>query len=154
MTVTRTRSDRRRLAVSAVIGHLVVIAGAALLREPTLWFAVGLMGPGLCLCVGTAAVLRKAVGRPGSAANDLDERELHLRGKAHYSAFQGICLLMVVDLGYGLYAAGQPDAGSLLAAMTAALLVFGTSLPALWLAWRLPDDDPEDYTDFEGVTPA
>ncbi|KFZ76723.1 hypothetical protein ED92_40880 [Amycolatopsis sp. MJM2582] len=151
MTTTRTRADRRRLAVAAVIGHLVVIAGAALLREPTLWFAVGLMGPGLCLCVGTATVLRKAVGRPGSAAKDLDERELLLRNRAHYAAFQGICVLMLVDLGYGLYAAGQPDSGSLLAAMTAALFVFGTSLPALWLAWRLPDDDPED---FEGVAPA
>ncbi|OLZ51969.1 hypothetical protein [Amycolatopsis keratiniphila] len=151
MTTTRTRADRRRLAVAAVIGHLVVIAGAALLREPTLWFAVGLMGPGLCLCVGTVAVLRKAVGRPGSAAKDLDERELLLRNRAHYAAFQGICVLMLVDLGYGLYAAGQPDPGSLLSAMTAALFVFGTSLPALWLAWRLPDDDPED---FEGVAPA
>ncbi|MFJ8915375.1 hypothetical protein [Amycolatopsis sp. NPDC102389] len=147
---TRTRSDRRRLAVSAVIGHLVVIAGAALLREPTLWFAVGLMVPGLCLCVGTAAVLRKAVGRPGSAAKDLDERELLLRNRAHYAAFQGICVLMLVDLVYGLYAAGRPDSGSLLSSMTAALFVFGTSLPALWLAWRLPDDDPED---FEGVAP-
>ncbi|OXM51984.1 hypothetical protein [Amycolatopsis alba] len=151
MTVTRTRSDRRRLAVAAVIGHLVVIAGAALLREPTLWFAVGLMGPGLCLCVGAAAVLRRSVGRPGSAAKDLDEREMLLRNRAHYAAFQGICLLMLVDLAYGLYAAEQPDSGSLLSSMTAALFVFGTSLPALWLAWKLPDDDPED---FEGVAPA
>ncbi|WP_410648301.1 hypothetical protein [Amycolatopsis sp. cmx-4-54] len=151
MTTTRTRSDRRSLAVAAVIGHLVVIAGAALLREPTFWFAVGLMGPGLGVCVSTTAVLRKAVGRPGSAAKDLDERELLLRDRAHYAAFQGICVLMLVDLAYGLYAAGQPDSGSLLSAMTAALFVFGTSLPALWLAWRLPDDDPED---FEGVAPA
>ncbi len=145
MTVTRTRSDRRRLAIAAVIGHLVLIAGAALLRQPTLWFAVGMMGPGLCLCVGSAAVLRKAVGRPASTASDLDERELLLRNRAHYSAFQGICALMLVDLAYGLYAAEQPDSGSLLAAMTAALLVFGTSMPALSLAWTLPDDDPEDF---------
>lgn len=152
MTVTRTRSERRRLAIAAVIGHLVMIAGAALLRQPTLWFAVGLMIPGLCLCVGTVAVLRKAVGRPASAAADLDERELLLRNRAHYTAFQGICLLMLVDLAYGLYAAGQPDSGSLLSAMTAALLVLGTSLPALSLAWTLPDDDPEDFD--EEVSPA
>ncbi len=37
--------------------------------------------------------------------------------------------LMVVDLAYGVVVAGHPQAGSLTAAMTAALFLLGTAMP-------------------------
>ena len=145
-----TRHRRRTLADIVVVGHLLMIAGAVLFKQPTLVLSVWLTGSGLIVGVGGAVVLRKLTGRVTTASSELDERETELRNRAHHTGFQLLSSLVLIDLLYGLYAAAQPDSGSLAAAMTAALFLLGTSTPALVLAWTLPDDDPEDFAE-EGV---
>ncbi|MEU7895124.1 hypothetical protein AB0B45_19970 [Nonomuraea sp. NPDC049152] len=141
----RTRARRRQVAAAVLFGFAFMIAGAALFQRSTLGISAALMAVGLPLGVGGAFVLRSLTGRMAGDGRDLDERETPLRNAAHYRSFQAFGMLMLVDLAYGLLVAGRPEAGSLTSSMTAALFLLGTAMPALTLAWSLPDDDPEDF---------
>ncbi|MCP3801477.1 hypothetical protein NLX83_19650 [Allokutzneria sp. A3M-2-11 16] len=142
---SHTRARRRNVALVVLIGFACMIAGAALFRDPTLVVSAVLMAVGLLLGVGGTFVLRSRTGRAAGHGEDLDERDTELRDAAHYRSYQAFGALMLADLAYGLVVAGHPEAGSLTAAMTATLFLLGTAMPALNLAWTLPDDDPEDF---------
>ncbi|WP_410600250.1 hypothetical protein [Amycolatopsis sp. lyj-90] len=150
----RTRKRRRTLSVLVVAGDLLLISGAVFFKTaPDLVFLVGWFG-GSLLAGGAHYLLRILTGKmSGGFSTRLDEREREWRHRATFVSYQVLVALMVVAVFYALIVSGTEDGGGRGAMMGAALLVTGTTLAAVILGWSLPDDDPEDFQDFEEVSP-
>lgn len=154
----RTRKRRRILSVLVVIGDLILIAGAALFHtQPSQLFVICWLGG--CVIAGTAHyLLRILTGKmSGGFSLRLDEREREWRHRVTFASYQVLVALMIIAVVYGLILSGAEDGGGRGAIMVCALLVTGTTLATVILGWTLPDDDPEDFDDFndsEEVSPA
>ncbi|MGW4061925.1 hypothetical protein ACWEGE_26855 [Amycolatopsis sp. NPDC004747] len=147
------RTRRRRRALAAVLGlaDLGLIAGAAVFTAKGDWlFSVLWVGS---VVVGGASfvLLRILTGRmSGGFSRLLDEREREWRHRVTYVAFQILSYLMIVAMIYGIVVAHTEEGGLRGAMMLSALLVTGTTIPAVVLGWSLPDDDPEDFEEGMG----
>ncbi|MDR7301468.1 hypothetical protein [Haloactinomyces albus] len=141
----RVRSRRRVLALLWLFGPLSLITMTLALEwgNPVLpwiytpilvsWFPLGMI-----LRVLTAASI-------DSSDSVLDERERQVRDSLTRVAFT---VLLVCNFLLVVYL-GQPDPGPLLVSKATVLLIcsilLSTSVPTALLAWRMPDDDPEDF---------
>jgi hypothetical protein len=86
----------------------------------------------------------------GSFSRLLDEREREWRHRVTYIGYQALSYLMLIAMFYSLFAAHTENGGVRGAMMLSALLVTGTTIPAVVLGWSLPDDDPEDFEEGMG----
>ncbi len=141
----RTRSRRRGLAALWTVGPLSLIAMTLSLEwgNPVLpWIYV----PILCSWFPLWMLLRVLTAATAESSTALlDERERQLRDRLGRTAFQ---VLIACDFLIVLYLS-QDDAGSLTASKASVLLVcsilLASAVPTALLAWRMPDDDPEDF---------
>lgn len=146
----RTRRRRRTLTAVLALGDLGLIAGASIFTVGGDWL-FGALWLSSALVGGTAfLLLRILTGRmSGGFSRLLDEREREWRHRVTYIAFQVLSYLMIAAMLYTLVVARTEDGAFRGVMMISALLVTGTTVPALLLGWSLPDDDPEDFTAFE-----
>ncbi|MET8995152.1 hypothetical protein [Amycolatopsis sp. Hca4] len=147
----RTRRRRRALAALLGLADLGLIAGASVF--PTggdglfgaLWLGSVVVGG------STFVLLRILTGRmSGGFSRLLDEREREWRHRVTYVAFQILSYLMIAAMIYSIVVAHTEEGGLRGAMMLSALLVTGTTVPAIVLGWALPDDDPEDFEEGMG----
>ncbi|MEU4251276.1 DUF6498-containing protein [Amycolatopsis sp. NPDC026612] len=147
----RTRKHRRTLVVVLVLADLVMIAGATRFKVAPEWVFAAFWLSGLVAGGFAFLTLRVLTGRmSGSFSRQLDEREREWRHRVTYIGYQALSYLMVIALLYGLFIAGTENGGVRAAMMLSALLVTGTTIPAIVLGWSLPDDDPEDFEEGMG----
>ncbi|GAB2956761.1 hypothetical protein LWP59_35305 [Amycolatopsis acidiphila] len=141
----RTRRHRRRLTVALAVANLLMVVGALFLRQGVLdWFFVLWFG-GYLIWMVPFALLRILTGKMSSSFSALlDEREREWRHRVSYVGYQVLIVLMVLAMCYLLAIARQPHAAERGAVMLSALLMVGSSVPALVLGWALPDDLPEE----------
>ncbi|ANN14989.1 hypothetical protein SD37_04495 [Amycolatopsis orientalis] len=146
----RTRRRRRTLSVFVLLGDLILIAGAALFhRQPETYFVVAWFG-GAAIAGLAQYLLRILTGKmSGGFSIRLDEREREWRHRVTFASYQILVGLMFVSVVYGLIISGTEDGGARGAMMGCALLVTGTTFSSVILGWTLPDDDPEDFTEFD-----
>ncbi|MGW3997538.1 hypothetical protein ACWEF6_28970 [Amycolatopsis sp. NPDC004772] len=143
----RTRKHRRTLVVVLVLADLALVAGASQFESQPKWAFPAFWLTGLVVGGCAFLTLRILTGRMcGSFSRLLDEREREWRHRVTYIGYQALSYLMLIAMLYGLFAAGTPERGAM---MLSALLVTGTTIPAIVLGWSLPDDDPEDFE--EGI---
>jgi hypothetical protein len=142
----RTKRRRRSLALVMLTGSLVMITGAAIVDDDTIWVFVGLWFGGFVIGAVPWALLRVLTGPMGSGFSTLlDEREQAWRHRVNHIGFNVLIGLMLLSMFYGMVISGQPGAGMRGATMTGALVVLGACVPSTVLGWTLPDDDPEDF---------
>ncbi|WP_025354276.1 hypothetical protein [Kutzneria albida] len=138
----RTRSRRRALVVTWVVGCLVCLAAGPLAAtfSELLSYWLAIVAAMCLLHLLLKAVTSDAAERPRQL---LDERELALRGRYGYVGFRVACWSLVAvalvptvtplgHLGFGTYSLAMP------------LLLLSTGTPTALLAWHLPDEDPDD----------
>ena len=144
----RNRQRRRRLAAVVVLGDLALIAGAASFLLTATWLFFVLWFGGFVVGMGGFVLLRILTGRmTGSFSRLLDEREREWRNRVAFVSYLVVYTLMIVAMFYGLAISEQADSGIRTTMMLAALLVTGSTVPAIVLGWTLPDDDPEDFVE-------
>lgn len=144
----RTRRHRRRLTAVVIIGDLAVIAGAVTFLVTATWqFYVFWFG-GFVVTMSGFVLLRILTGRmTGNFSRLLDERERQWRNRVTFVSYLVLYCLMFIAMFYGLAISEQADSGIRTTLMLAALLVTGSTVPAIVLGWTLPDDDPEDFAE-------
>jgi hypothetical protein len=144
----RTRKHRRALVVVLVVADLVLVAGATQFKADPRWVFPAVWLSGLVVGGFAFITLRILTGRmSGSFSRLLDEREREWRHRVTYIGYQALSYLMLIAMFYGLIGADTPAQGAM---MLSALLVTGTTIPAIVLGWSLPDDDPEDFEEGMG----
>ncbi|WP_086839538.1 DUF6498-containing protein [Amycolatopsis kentuckyensis] len=144
----RTRKHRRTLVVLLVLADLALVTGATQFKAQPIWVFPAFWLSGLFLGGFAFITLRILTGRmSGSFSRLLDEREREWRHRVTYIGYQALSYLMLIAMLYGLFVAGTAEAGAM---MLSALLVTGTTIPAIVLGWSLPDDDPEDFEEGMG----
>ncbi|MEQ0560656.1 hypothetical protein ABJI51_16340 [Amycolatopsis sp. NEAU-NG30] len=147
----RTRKHRRALVAVLVAGDLALIAGATRYELEPRWVFPAIWLSGLVIGGVAFLLLRILTGRmSGSFSRLLDEREREWRHRVTYIGYQALSYLMVIALLYSLFIANTEEGGVRGAMMLSALLVTGTTIPAVVLGWSLPDDDPEDFEEGMG----
>ncbi|WIX85953.1 DUF6498-containing protein [Amycolatopsis sp. DG1A-15b] len=147
----RTRKHRRTLVVVLVLADLSLVAGAARFKVGPEWVFPAFWLSGLAVGGFAFLTLRVLTGRmSGGFSRLLDEREREWRHRVTYIGYQALSYLMVIALLYGLFTAETENGGVRGAMMLSALLVTGTTIPAIVLGWSLPDDDPEDFEEGMG----
>ncbi|WP_409493731.1 hypothetical protein [Amycolatopsis sp. cmx-11-12] len=151
----RTRRRRRQLSLLVILGNLMLLVGASLFvtRQGPVFFGLWFGG---ALITGTAHwLLRILTGKmSGGFSLRLDEREREMRHRVTYVSYQILVGLMMVGMVYSIIISNTEEAGFRIALMLTALLLAGTTSAATILGWTLPDDDPEDFTDFDEGSPA
>ncbi|MBE8518245.1 hypothetical protein ILP97_12110 [Amycolatopsis sp. H6(2020)] len=144
----RTRKHRRTLVVLLVLADLALVAGATQFKAQPTWVFPAFWLSGLVVGGFAFITLRILTGRmSGSFSRLLDEREREWRHRVTYIGYQALSYLMLIAMLYGLLVAGTAENGAM---MLSALLVTGTTIPAIVLGWSLPDDDPEDFEEGMG----
>ena len=144
----RTRKHRRALVVVLIAADLVLVAGATQFKAEPRWAFPVFWLTGLVVGGFAFMTLRILTGRmSGGFSRLLDEREREWRHRVTYIGYQALSYLMLVAMLYGLLVA---DTAVGTAMMLSALLVTGTTIPAIVLGWSLPDDDPEDFEEGMG----
>jgi len=144
----RTRKHRRALVVVLVVADLVLVAGATQFKADPHWVFPAFWLSGLGAGGFAFITLRILTGRmSGSFSRLLDEREREWRHRVTYIGYQALSYLMLIAMFYGLIVADTAAQGAM---MLSALLVTGTTIPAIVLGWSLPDDDPEDFEEGMG----
>jgi hypothetical protein len=139
----RTRKHRRTLVVVLVLADLALVAGATQFKAEPRWAFPAFWLTGLVVGGFAFITLRILTGRmSGSFSRLLDEREREWRHRVTYIGYQALSYLMLIAMFYGLIVADTAAGGAM---MLSALLVTGTTIPAIVLGWSLPDDDPEDF---------
>ena len=139
----RTRKHRRTLVVVLVLADLALVTGATRFETDPKWVFPAFWLGGLVVGGFAFITLRILTGRmSGSFSRLLDEREREWRHRVTYIGYQALSYLMLIAMFYGLFGAGTAGRGAM---MLSALLVTGTTIPAIVLGWSLPDDDPEDF---------
>ena len=97
-------------------------------------------------------MLRKSVRLVSDAPDELlDERQIAIRNAAYAVAYRGLCtislpyiaLVLLIQPDGALFAHAMPDTWS---SVLLSYLMCCASLPAMVLAWRLPDE-PAPLTD-------
>ncbi|MEC3979599.1 hypothetical protein [Amycolatopsis sp. H20-H5] len=149
----RTRKRRRQLVALVMVGDLLLIAGAAVLRAQEQWVFAVLWFGGCVLGGVPHHLLRILTGKMSSSfSRQLDEREREWRHRVTYVGYQTLAYLMIAGVIYLLVIAKQADSAYRGAIMITALLIGGATVPTGVLGWSLPDDDPEDFI-AEGEAP-
>ncbi|WP_206785174.1 hypothetical protein [Amycolatopsis sp. MtRt-6] len=144
----RTRKHRRALVAVLVAADLALVAGAAQFKTEPRWLFPAFWLTGLVVGGFAFMTLRILTGRmSGGFSRLLDEREREWRHRVTYIGYQALSYLMLIAMLYGLLVAGSAERGAM---MLSALLVTGTTIPAIVLGWSLPDDDPEDFEEGMG----
>ncbi|MFF1610041.1 DUF6498-containing protein [Amycolatopsis sp. NPDC058278] len=144
----RTRKHRRTLVVVLVFADLALVAGATQFKADPRWVFPAFWLTGLVVGGFAFLTLRVLTGRmSGSFSRLLDEREREWRHRVTYIGYQALSYLMLIAMCYGLVVADTPESAAM---MLSALLVTGTTIPAVVLGWSLPDDDPEDFEEGMG----
>ncbi|WP_410613722.1 hypothetical protein [Amycolatopsis sp. lyj-109] len=139
----RTRKHRRALVAVLIAADLALVAGATQFRADPRWTFPAFWLTGLVAGGFAFLTLRVLTGRmSGSFSRLLDEREREWRHRVTYIGYQALSYLMLIAMCYGLIVADTAAQGAM---MLSALLVTGTTIPAIVLGWSLPDDDPEDF---------
>ncbi|WP_410636893.1 hypothetical protein [Amycolatopsis sp. lyj-346] len=147
----RTRKHRRALAVVLVLADLTLVFGATWFETGPKWVFPACWLTGLVTGGFAFITLRVLTGRmSGSFSRLLDEREREWRHRVTYIGYQALSYLMLIAMLYSLFVAHTEDGGVRGAMMMSALLVTGTTIPAIVLGWSLPDDDPEDFEEGMG----
>ncbi len=147
----RTRKHRRTLVAVLVLADLTMIAGATRFKVAPEWVFAAFWLSGLVAGGFAFLTLRILTGRmSNSFSRLLDEREREWRHRVTYIGYQALSYLMVIALLYSLFIADTANGGVRGAMMLSALLVTGTTIPAIVLGWSLPDDDPEDFEEGMG----
>lgn len=148
----RLSRRRRRLLVAGVYVGLISYAGTLLALENPSWLWLGLGG-----LLTTMAIhfwlLRPFTQRiADTKESDLDERQMTVRNRAYYSAYQVLAAVVMsallywqIDLQHFEGALPSPDitANNATSVFTAALWLIIT-LPTSIIAWNEPDPDEEN----------
>lgn len=138
--VWRTRRRRRVLVVLAVLVAIASVVAAVAGNGLALVPYAGVFA-GLLLTAGLR-VLTRAVAE--SSDSQLDERDRALRDAAVRLGFKLLVAALVALYLYGMSAQGTAGFPDHMIGLLTAMIWAGPGGPTLILAWRLPDDDPED----------
>lgn len=148
----RDRKHRRALTAVLGVADLALVGGAAVFTKVDDDLFFSLWGAGLVAGGAAFFLLRILTGRMcGGFSRLLDEREREWRHRVTYLGYQALSFLMVAALIYLVVVSDTTDGGYRGALMMSALLVTGTTVPAIVLGWSLPDDDPEDFEEGMGA---
>lgn len=141
---------RRRLLVTLMYLGLVAYGGAVVLGGERWWVLLS-FGP---LFVAIAIHFRfilPIAKEVNKKIPNLDERQLALRDRAHYRAYQILGVLFVLTIVYAMLATvldgvglPTPETSAQFSGLIFLLTLLVASLPASMIAWFEPDPVPDE----------
>lgn len=142
----RNRAHRRPLVVLFLLIVAAMLTGAHLLTTGT-----GLAldwGVGVLVSLVPWVLLRILTrGVAETAPAQLDERDRGLRNRVLYRAYVTAIVAMGLAVGYLTVNRHLPDLADHACLFLLVLLWASSAAPTMFLAWTLPDDDPEDLAE-------
>lgn len=143
----RTRARRRTLVVTWLLIPLVMIVMSVALSWTHVYMAMVFLAV-LASWYPFWLVLRVLTTASAEAvAACLDERERAVRNKLGYVAFNVLITANMLIVFYISANDGDPIIGVRIMFLLVSCVLLSVSVPTALLAWRMPDDDPEDLDD-------
>lgn len=140
----RTRAHRRTLSVIWLLVPLAMIAMSVTLSWNHPWMITAFLVV-LALWYPFWYLLRVLTTATAEAmGNVLDERELALRNKFSYVAFNVLLTTNILVIFYTGANENDPIIAQRVVFLLTSCMLLSVSVPTALLAWRMPDDDPED----------